>query len=264
MHKLDEYPEDRIQLLPFVSLSTFLYDVLRKWSGAIAEMLAAGRHVLDAGLHDRDALQCGDSVYSGHWSWKHHRWGCRRRLAKNQGPQKTIMSEYEYMYRLCTLSTKFRRYVFFLNTPGKTQSCCLDTIPSQCLEAACKLSVMLRKNSIEEVTFLDSRAWTWTYTAAGNVQFSEYFDVHFVRHGEQLEFDEICPPLWREPWHFVTMLAMACTCKKAPVFGDDGFPSIGTWLEFIIRCIYAYTIYIALYIIMYISIIIISIIILYL
>ena len=116
MHKLDEYPEDRIQLLPFVSLSTFLYDVLRKWSGAIAEMLAAGRHVLDAGLHDRDALQCGDSVYSGHWSWKHHRWGCRRRLAKNQGPQKTIMSEYEYMYRLCTLSTKFRRYVFFEHT----------------------------------------------------------------------------------------------------------------------------------------------------
>ena len=84
---------------------------------------------------------------------------------------------------------------FFWNTPGKTQSCCLDTIPSQCLEAACKLSVMLRKNSIEQVTFLDSRAWTWTYTAAGNVQFSEYFDVHFVRHGEQLEFDEICPPL---------------------------------------------------------------------
>ena len=43
------------------------------------------RYVLGVGLHDHDALQCGDPVYSGHWSRQYHWRGCRRRLAKNQG-----------------------------------------------------------------------------------------------------------------------------------------------------------------------------------
>ena len=205
--------------------------------GAIAGMFA-DRHVLGAGLHDHDALQCGDSVYSGHWSWKHHRWGCRRRLAKNQGPHKNIMwIMWRCMYTLCILSAEIMRYVVFWYTSGKTQSCCLYTIPlvpshkweviheAYWVDGACKLSVALRTN-IEKVTFLDSpsSARPMQQEMFSSVSTSMFTLFGTVSSWSLMKF----VPLFEESLGIESQcLLWPVHAKKAPVFGDDGFELIG-------------------------------------
>ena len=248
-HRLDTYPEDRIQL-PFVSLSTFLCDSMTFWGNDPAIAVCSWQA----------CFGCWSS-----WSWRSTVWrfcvlGSLVMETSSVRMQTKTCKKSRTSQEYCVKNILWRIYcVHSAQSSGGMFSFFWTHMAKHNLAAWISYHHINKKWFITHIELLEhassQRCYEQTTSpsldmnyAAGNVQFGEYFDVHFVRHGEQLEFDEICPPLWREPWHFVAMLAMACTCEKTPVFGDDGFQLTGNDWNITITITITIFIYIYLYI----------------